>query len=57
MPSKTRKIGIALLILTQVALIVIWAINGYEETWFYVTLMLVSISTSWVHFAKKKDVQ
>ena len=27
--------------------------NGYEDTWFYVTLLLLTIPTSWIHFIKK----
>ncbi|MES2930758.1 MAG: hypothetical protein V4665_03160 [Patescibacteria group bacterium] len=56
MASKTRKISIALLILAEIALVVIWAVNGYEDTWFYAMLMLITISTSWTNFStKSKD--
>lgn len=54
MSPRNRKIGITLLILTQILLVVIWAVNGYEETWFYVTLILITIAAAWEPFIKKK---
>lgn len=53
MKSQTEKLGIALVILALVALVVIWAINGYEDTWLYASAMLIAIPTSWIHFCKK----
>ena len=57
MKAWVRAIGIALLIISNLALIYIWAINGYENTFFYVVLLLLTIPTSWVHFLKKDKSQ
>ncbi len=53
MKARTRAIGIALLVLSNLALVGIWAVNGYENTLFYIMLLLLSIPTSWIHFIKK----
>lgn len=40
----------ALLAASNLALVAIWAANGYEETWFYATLILMTVPTGWIHF-------
>lgn len=53
MKERVRVIGIALLVLSNLGLVAIWAMNGYENTWFYIMLLLLTIPTSWIHFIKK----
>ena len=55
MTPQTKKTGIALLILAQIALIAIWAINGYEDTWFYIMLIFITIPISGLPFFEKKN--
>ncbi len=52
MSSKIRLIGIVLLIATQIALVTIWAINGYDDTWLYASAMVISLSSLWALFSK-----
>ena len=52
-PSQMKKISIGLLLLADAALIAIWAMNGYEDTWFYATLILITIPISLMQFRKK----
>lgn len=53
MKRKVKVISIALLVLSNLGLVAIWAMNGYENTWFYIVLLLLTIPTSWVHVIKK----
>lgn len=57
MKARVRAISIAILVISNLLLVGIWAINGYEETWFFATLMLISISTSLPHLTKKDKAQ
>lgn len=53
MNPSVKKLVATFLILANIALVIIWAINGYEDTWFYVSLLLISFVSSWTYFAKK----
>jgi len=55
MGSRDKNIEIALLVLANTALVGIWAINGYDETWLYVTAMLITIPTSWLRFGRNRS--
>ena len=56
MTSKSKKIEIAIFVIALVVLAAIWAINGYEDTWLYVTAIIIAIPTSWFYFnSKDKD--
>lgn len=57
MKTSVTIIIIALVALTEVALVAIWAMNGYEDTWFYVTAGIIAIPTSWFVFGKKNEDQ
>ena len=53
MTPRSKKSLIAIFIATLVALVAIWAINGFEDTWSYVVLIIIAIPTSWFYFNKK----
>ena len=53
MTSKTTKIQIALFITVLVVITGIWAFNGYEDTWFYATVVIIAIPVSWFSFGRK----
>ncbi len=53
MTSRLKKFEIAIVIAALVALVVVWAINGYDDTWLYVTAAVIAIPTSWFYLSKK----
>ena len=53
MTSRPRKSEIIIFVAALAALVAIWAINGYEDTWLYVILIIIAIPTSWFYFSKK----
>ncbi len=57
MTSKTKKLEIWIFIALLVVLAAVWAINGYEDTWLYVTAAIIAIPTSWYYFGKKNAGQ
>jgi hypothetical protein len=53
MISRVQHVVIVIVILVEIALIAIWAINGYKDTWYYATAMIIAIPTSWISFSKR----
>lgn len=41
--TKMKKIEIALFIATLAILFAVWSINGYDDTWLYVTAAIIAI--------------
>jgi xanthine/uracil permease len=55
MVRRSKKIELAIFILALVALVAVWAINGFEDTWLYAILILIAIPVSWFNFKKKAE--
>lgn len=55
MTPKNKKIEIAIYAIALIAIIAIWAVNGYEDTWLYVSAVLIMFPASWIYFNKNKD--
>ncbi len=53
MTSKFKKIEIAIVAVTLVVLTAVWAFNGYEDTWLYVSAAVIAIPASWFFFGTK----
>lgn len=53
MRSGSKKLELGIVIAALVILIVIWAMNGYEDTWMYLAAIIVAIPASWFFFGKK----
>ena len=48
-----KKFEIGIFILALLILTGVWALNGYEDTWLYVTAAIIAIPISWVSFGNK----
>ena len=53
--SRTRKIEIAIIAAALMVLAGVWAINGYDDTWLYLTAAIIIVPSSWFYFGRKKD--
>lgn len=53
MEAKFKKIQIMVFVITILILFGIWGINGYDNTWLYVTAAIVAIPTSWYFTGKR----
>ena len=51
--TKSRKVEVALFVFTLLVLVAIWAANGYEHTWLYVSALVVAIPVGWYTFGSK----
>lgn len=53
MSPQSKKIEIAIFLAAAAVITGIWAFNGYDDTWLYVTAILIMIPVSWFYFGKK----
>lgn len=53
MTSQSKKFEIGIFLAALAALIAVWAINDYEDTWLYVTAIIIAIPTSWFYWSKQ----
>ncbi len=51
--KKETKLLTTIFFVVLVILGVVWAINGYNDTWLYVTAAIIAIPGSWYYSAKK----
>ncbi len=55
-PQSAKKMLVAIYVVTGVVLAVVWAANGYEDTWLYIWAALIGPATSWFYLkAESKD--
>lgn len=52
MTPSSKRLEIAIVIAVIIILGVIWAMNGYEDTWLYITAMVIAVPASWFAFGK-----
>ena len=60
MTSRSQKLVLAILVAALAALVVIWAINGFDDTWLYAVnavIIIIAIPISWLSFGKKDKNQ
>ncbi len=57
MTPKNKKIEITIFLAALMILIAVWAVNGYEDTWLYVTAIIIAIPVSWLYFGNKNKDQ
>ncbi|MES2470849.1 MAG: hypothetical protein V4526_01285 [Patescibacteria group bacterium] len=57
MESRSKKFEIAIVIAALIILVAVWAINGFEDTWMYLTAFIIFIPASWFFFSKKNKDQ
>lgn len=53
MTSRSKKFEIAIFIALSVVLAVVWAMNGFKDTWLYVTSLIIAIPISWYYWDKE----
>jgi len=51
--KKARIFEIGLFLAVFIFLVVVWAINGYDDTWLYVTAGIIAIPSSWFLLGRK----
>lgn len=51
--DRSKKIEMAIFVVALVALVAIWAMNGFDDTWLYAVLIAVIIPTAWFRLRKK----
>lgn len=52
-PQSSKKLEISIFIVALMALVAIWAANGFEDTWLYAILIIIIIPISWFRLSKK----
>lgn len=57
MTPRSIKLEIGIFLAVLIALAAVWAINGYTDTWLYVTAAIIAIPVTWYSFGKKSDGQ
>lgn len=57
MDSASQKFEIGIFLGVLVILAVVWAVNGYEDTWLYVIAAIIAIPAHWFYFRKKSDMR
>jgi len=50
--SLSKKFEIGIFVSALVVLGIVWAVNGYEDTWLYATAAVIAIPISWYSFSK-----
>ncbi len=53
MKPLSRKFEIAIIIVAGLVLLGVWALNGYDDTWLYITAAIIAIPTSLFYVSKK----
>ena len=53
--KQSKKIQIIVFIIALIVLTTVWAINGYDDTWLYVTAAIIAIPVSWYSFSQKNS--
>lgn len=51
--KSLTKLEWFILAAVSIIILAVWAMNGYEDTWLYMTALIIAIPTSWFYFGKK----
>jgi hypothetical protein len=51
-PTSTKQREKVIVLVAILILVAVWAINGYDDTWLYVTAILITAPLSWYYIEK-----